>query len=396
MITALSEITNVRLNKTVGQTRKPRILHLITSFEVGGTERQAVELLKRIDRQRFDARLAAIRLDGPLYREVAEMFPRIPLFPLTSFYNVNAAKQLMRLRNWIVRKKVNILHAHDFYAGLIGAAAARLAGVRVIASQRHMLLSDRRAHEWGTRLTHRLAHRVLVNSEAIRDRILSGGHIAPEKIVVIYNGLSGAVERAALDGDRRAKQRAALLRELNLDGDAKLIGCVARLQPVKGHRYFIEAASHVAAVEPNAHFLLVGDGALRREIEEQAARLGVGDRVHFLGDRDDAALISAGFDVAVLASLSEGLPNAVMEAMAAGAPVVATAVGGTTELVIDGETGFLAPPTDAEALARRILDTLRNPEWSARMAAHGRRRALSQFSMRRMVESVERLYDQML
>src|SRR5262249_4611490 len=115
MITALLEITNVRLNKTGGQTRKPRILHLITSFEVGGTERQAVELLKRIDRQRFDASLAAIRHEGPLYREVAEMFPRIPLFPLTSFYNVNAAKQLMRLRNWIVRKKVNILHAHDFY-----------------------------------------------------------------------------------------------------------------------------------------------------------------------------------------------------------------------------------------------------------------------------------------
>src|SRR5499426_4559973 len=302
------------------RTKRTRVLHLITSFEVGGTERQAVELLKRIDRGRFDTRLAALRLEGPLYTEVAALFPRIPQFPLTSFYNLNAARQLLKLRNWMISERADILHAHDFYAGLLGASAARLARVRVIACQRHMRLSDRRAHEWGTRLTHRLAHRVLVNSEAIRDRILAGGHIAPEKIVVIYNGLSGAVERAALDGDRRAKQRAGLLRELNLDEDAKLIGCVARLQPVKGHRYFIEAASHVAAVEPNAHFLLVGDGALRREIEEQAARLGVGDLVPFLGDRDDAALISAGFDVALLASLSEGLPNAVMEAMARRAP----------------------------------------------------------------------------
>jgi len=104
---------------------------------------------------------------------------------------------------------------------------------------------------------------------------------------------------------------------------------------------------------------------------------------------------AAGFDVAVSASLSEGLPNAVMEAMAAGAPVVATAVGGTSELVIDGTTGFLVAPADAEALTLRILDALRNTERSASMAAHGRQRMLSQFSMRRMVESVERLYDEM-
>jgi glycosyltransferase involved in cell wall biosynthesis len=377
------------------KTKRPRVLHLITSFEVGGTERQAVELLNRIDRRRFDVSLAALRLEGPLYREVAAIFPRAQQFPLTSFYNANAAKQLMRLRGWMIKERVEILHAHDFYAGLLGAAAARLAGARVIACQRHMRLSDRRVHEWGTRLTHRLAHRVLVNSEAIRDHLLAGGRVAPEKIVVIRNGLSDAAERAAFDNDGRAKQRAALLRELNLDEGAKLIGLVARLQPVKGHRYFIEAASRIAAVEPKAHFLLVGDGALRREIEEQAARLGVGDRAHLLGARSDAASIAAGFDVAVLASLHEGFPNTVMEAMAAGAPVVATAAGGTTELVIDGATGFLAPPADADALARRILDALRNPELTARIAANGRRRVLMQFSMRRMVESVERLYEEL-
>jgi glycosyltransferase involved in cell wall biosynthesis len=378
---------------TKTKTKKRRVLHLITSFEVGGTERQAVELLKRIDRRRFDVSLAALRLEGPLYQELSAIFPHTPQFPLTSFYNANAAKQLMRLRGWMIRRGVEILHAHDFYAGLLGAAAARLAGVRVIACQRHMRLSDRRAHEWGTRLTHRLASRVLVNSEAIRDHLLAGGRVEPEKIVVIHNGLSVAAERAAVDGPARAKQRAALLQELNLDEDAKLIGLVARMEQVKGHRYFIDAASRIAAVEPKAHFLLVGDGSLRPEIEEQVARLGLGARAHFLGARGGAALIAAGFDVAVLASLHEGLPNAVMEAMAAGAPVVATAVGGTTELVIDGATGFLAPPADAEALARRILDALRNPECSARMAEQGRRRVLGQFSMRRMVESVERLYE---
>jgi glycosyltransferase involved in cell wall biosynthesis len=382
------------LNGMREKTKKSRVLHLITSLEVGGTERQAVELLKRIDRRRFDLSLAALRLEGPLYQEVEAIFPRAPQFPLTSFYNANAAKQLLRLRDWMIRERVQILHAHDFYAGLLGAAAARLAGVRVIACQRHMRLSDRRAHEWGTRLTHRLASRVLVNSEAIRMRLLTGGRVAPKKIVVIHNGLSEAAERAAFDNESRAKRRAALLRELNLDEGAKLIGLVARLQPVKGHRYFIEAAGRIAAAEPKAHFLLVGDGALRSEIEEHASRLGLGARTHLLGARSDAALIAAGFDVAVLASLHEGFPNAVMEAMAAGAPVVATAAGGTPELVIDGATGFLVPPADAGALSRRILDALRNPELSARMAANGRERVVSQFSMQRMVESVERLYDE--
>lgn len=399
MMNALLDVADVEPPRTrpseMGGTKKPVVLHLITSFEVGGTERQAVELLKRIDRRRFDVRLAALRLEGPLYQEVAPLFPGVPQFPLTSFYNANAAKQLMRLRNLMISERVNVLHAHDFYAGVLGAVAARLTRVRVIACQRHLRLSDRRAHEWGSRLTHRLAHRVLVNSEAIRNQLLASGHIAPKKIVVIRNGLSGSAERAAFDADSRAKQRAALLRELNLGECVKLIGIVARLQPVKGHRYFIEAAGRIAAVEPNAHFALVGDGALRREIEEQVAQLGIDNRVHLLGDRHDAALIAAGFDVAVLASLHEGLPNTVMEAMAAGAPVVATAVGGTTELVIDGETGFLAPAADAEALARRILYALRNPDWSDRVAAQGRQRVLGQFSMRRMVESVERLYDEL-
>src|SRR5262245_9642157 len=136
-----TDITGVELPETrpreMGKTKrtrtkKPRVLHLITSFEVGGTERQAVELLKRIDRRRFDVSLAALRLEGPLYQEVAPILPRVPQFPLTSFYNANAAKQLMRLCGWMIREGADILHAHDFYVGLLGAAAARMDRVRVL------------------------------------------------------------------------------------------------------------------------------------------------------------------------------------------------------------------------------------------------------------------------
>jgi glycosyltransferase involved in cell wall biosynthesis len=369
--------------------RRPRVLHLITSFEIGGTERQAVELLKRLDRDRFDVLLAVLRNEGSFYREIEMLFPDVPEFPLTSFCNANAVKQLARLRRLMAREKIDILHAHDFYSSFIGAAAARLAGVRVIASQRHLKLSDRRVHEVGTRMIHRLAHRVLVNSQAIRDRIIEQGSAPPRKINVIRNGVLGA-------SASRAQAQDEIRSELGINADAKLIGMVARMQPVKGHRFFIDAAANVLREQTNAHFVLVGDGPLRSEILDQVERLGIADRVHLLGDRADVAQLVSGFDLLVLASLHEGSPNAVMEAMAAGVPVVATAVGGTKELITDGETGYLAPPADPAALADRIVFALNDADNRAELTSAARRRINTDYGMDRMVGSVERLYDELM
>lgn len=368
---------------------RPRVLHLITSFEIGGTERQAVELLKRLDRDRFDIRLAVLRNEGPFYREIEAIFPTVPRFPLKSFYDANAVKQLSRLRRLMARDKIDILHAHDFYSSFIGAAAARLARVRVIACQRHLKLSDSRAHEFGTRLIHRLAHRVLVNSEAIRDRIIEVGSARIGKITVIRNGVLDAPES-------NNQTRDQIRRELRLTANAKLIGMVARLQPVKGHRFFIDAAASVLRDQPNVHFVLVGDGPLRSEIETRIAQCGLTDRMHLLGDRTDVARLVAGFDLLVLASLHEGLPNAVMEAMAAGVPVVATAVGGTKELIIDGESGYLTPPSDSAALANRITHALRDDENRAKITSAARSRINAEYGMDRMVDSVERVYDELM
>jgi len=381
-----SAITNARVDEEA--CARPRVLHLITSFEIGGTERQAVELLKRLDPERYDVRLAVIRNEGPFYREIESRFPDVPEFPLTSFYNVNAIKQLVRLRRLMKRERIDILHTHDFYSGLIGAAAARLAGVRVLAAQRHLKLSDRRVHTVGMRLIHRLAHRILVNSEAIRERILEHDHAEAKKIVVVRNGVEQSVSS-------RAQAREKLSRELGTSAEARLIGIAARLQPVKGHRYFLEAAATVLGNEPDAHFVLVGDGPLRPVLEKHATNLGIADRVHLLGDRTDVAQLISAFDLLVLSSLHEGLPNAVMEAMTAGVPVVATAVGGTKELITDGETGYLAAPGDSSALADRILFALRDPN-SANVVEAASARITNTFGMERMVESVGKLYDELM
>jgi len=369
---------------------------LINSLDAGGTERQAVELLNRIDEKRFEPRLAVLGWRGPLRWQIVTRFPYVPEFPLNGFFNANAIKQLLRLRETMIEKRIAVLHTHDFYSGALGVTAARLGGIKVIAAQRHLRLSDRRIHDWGTRYIHRLANRVLVNAEGIRDHILKMGSVTPGKIVVIHNGLDAPPQDEMDARALRVRRRAELLSKLGLGADAKIVGSVAGLRPVKGHRYLLEAAAKVMKADARVHLVLVGDGELRDEIAAQAARLGIGARTSLLGHREDSAQLAAAFDVAVLASLSEGLPNAVMEAMAAGAPVVATAVGGTPELIEDGQTGFLVPPANPEALAERIEYALSHAGLTGLIAMRGRQFIIERFGMERMVAAVERLYDEVI
>ena len=371
--------------------RRPRVLHLLNSFELGGTERQAVELLKRLDQTRYDVRLAAIQRKGPLYDEVAAHYPRLHLFPLNSLYNFQAWRQMRRLRAWLLEEEIDILHAHDFYAGWLGSLATQFTSVKLIACQRHLRLSDRWVHAAGRRVINRLAHRVIVNAELIRAYVLETGTARADQLVVIRNGLTFQAEPAM-----RAAVRSALLAELRLPADALLIGNVANLRPVKGHRYLLQAAATVVRQFPKAHFVLIGTGELQATLQAQAAELGVSANVHLLGQRPNAAQLAQAFDLAVLASLHEGLPNTVMEAMAAGVPVVATAVGGVLEMITDGETGYLAPAADAARLAEKLLQALADETGRTQLAARGRAFVLDQFSMQRMVTATEHLYKELL
>jgi glycosyltransferase involved in cell wall biosynthesis len=193
----------------------------------------------------------------------------------------------------------------------------------------------------------------------------------------------------------RAEVRNALLDELDLPEETRLIGTVANLRPVKGHRYLLQAAVSVLRSFPHAHFVLIGEGELRAALQAQATELGISRHVHLLGQRNNAARLVQAFDLSVLASLHEGLPNTLLEALAAGVPVIATAVGGIPELITNGETGYLVPTADEARLAGQITTVLSNEDVSRRMAQQGRTFVLEQFSMQRTVAATELLYDEL-
>ncbi len=246
------------------------------------------------------------------------------------------------------------------------------------------------------RLRRRLAYRwvsrratMVAVSKNLKQFIVEKVGVSPDRIKVVYNGVDALPYCEASEVSR-------CRRELGMPEGDHIVGVVGNLYPVKGHQYLIEGIPAVLQTCPNTSFVFAGRGELETQLKEQVHRLGLDKRVHFLGLRQDIPRILALLDVFVLPSLSEGLSMAILEAMIAGKPVVATQVGGNPELVVEGETGFLVPPRDSHALASRVATLLTNKQQAVQFAEQGRRRAEGQFSLASMVEAYQMLYEQCL
>jgi glycosyltransferase involved in cell wall biosynthesis len=214
-------------------------------------------------------------------------------------------------------------------------------------------------------------------------------HIPARRVVTVYNGI---------DPDRFARQRsrADARRHLGLPEDALVVGGLGRLDEAKGFAYRIAAAARLQGEVPNLVVAIAGEGPLRKSLENEAAQLGVAQRVRFLGFQRDVQLTLDALDVFALPSLSEALPYAVLEAMACGLPVVGTTVGGVPEIIVPGETGFLVPPCNPNALAERLRILLRDADLRARMGMVGRERVIRHFHERDMVRQTIQLYREVL
>jgi L-malate glycosyltransferase len=364
-----------------------RVALFVDSLQIGGTELNAVRTAEGLLTREIDVVLVVFQSEGPLLARCrASGVPVIP-FPIPPMGSVRSVTRGIELFRQLRRLDVDVVHTQDRYTNAFVVPWARLAGARVLASRRWWDVHPSRALGLGGRVAYRLAHGVVANSERVADLVCRADGVPRRKVSVVPNFLDDTSLQAVSEPERR-KLRA----RLGVPPDALVIGAVANLRPVKDHRTLLDAMALLTPRWPELVLCLVGDGALRPELEAQAARLGITHRVIFAGTRSDPVNWHWAFDVSVLTSLNEGFPNTVVEAMAAAKPVVATAVGGTPDAVRDGETGFLVPPGSAAALAASLARLLEDPELCKTLGQAGRAVALDRFTAGAVMPGVEALY----
>jgi L-malate glycosyltransferase len=373
---------------------RTRILKVVPTLMCGGTENQFMTLGRRLDRSRFDVGFACLRRWGPFVDELGELGIPLREYQVTSFRSVHSLALQARLARQIFHGRIDIVHAYNFYGNVFAIPPARLMASVVIASIRdrspYLTPMQKRVQRYACQF----ADRILVNADAVRDWLVDEEGYDPSNIVVIRNGVDMTRFNGAPAADR-------IRCELGIPQQARLVVVVSRLARLKGIEHFLEAAAVLKRRYPDVRFLIVGetsppDPAYLVELQRLAAHLGVADRVTFTGRRSDIPEVLGAADVSVMPSLNEALSNVLLESMAAGAPVVATRVGGTPEALDDGVTGLLVPPGDAGAITAAVARLLDDRALACRLGRTARSVIGERFSVDQMVRSTEDLYTELL
>jgi glycosyltransferase involved in cell wall biosynthesis len=332
-----------------------RIAFLVDSLRLGGSELAALRTAAAL-RHRIEIEIFHLQADGPLLAAYRDL--RIPLHALNwpGSRHPSALMVLWHLRRRLRAGRFDLVHAHDYFANVIAAVCTRgLRAPRLLTSKRWMDQYVRPIHRTYDEWAHRHASAVFANSEAVANSLASAG-VERSKVRLLPNFVSDTAIGSLPD-------------PLDRPAGPVIIGMVSRLAAVKNHALALEAFALVRARVPHAELHIYGDGECRETLVSRAAALGLADRVTFQGTVPPGTPVFRGIDVYLLSSDSEGSPNTVLEAMAAGVPVVATAVGGVPELVTDGVTGRLVGPSDPEALADALCALLHDPAERHRLAA---------------------------
>jgi len=366
-----------------------RIAYGIDSMEVGGSELNAVRTAERLDRDRFELVAVTLRQQGPLSARYDAA--GIPIREFRLRHGTAGFPSLVwRLASFFRRERIDVVHAHDKYTNVFLTLAARLARhPAVITSKRW---SRWNPPQWGprNRFAYRLADRVLANSRAVADSVEREDGVRPDRVVVVPNFIDDAAFEPIGTSERRRR-----LAEFGITADAPVIGVVAGLKPVKDHATLLRAAALLGAEWPSLQVLLVGDGPSRGALEAMVRELGLGERVRFAGMQPNVPNPHRLLDVSVLCSTHEGFPNAIVEAMAAARPVVATRVGGVPDAVADGVTGLLLPPSDPERLAGALGTLLADSARRDRFGEAAQRHARTHYHESVVIPPLEALYERL-
>ncbi|RMD92641.1 MAG: glycosyltransferase [Calditrichaeota bacterium] len=373
--------------------QKINVLQVVNGLAIGGGELKLLELVRNLKEKRsskYRVVICSVGQGGPLFDEFKKLGVKIYIIEKKHKFDFT---QILKLYQIIKSENIHLVQTTLFYADIIGTLAAKLARVRPIISWETVSHpSDSHEHRWFHKISYQICmawvDKIVAVSEAVKYFLIHQRGIAPDKIVTIHYGIDLA-QFNNLNGFIDYKKRL----ELGFKKNDIVLGTVARLTHQKGHQYLIEAAPSILKIFPNVHFVFAGDGPLRKNLEEKTDQLGVRQNVHFLGFRNDVKDLLYTFDLFILPSLFEGLPNVILEAMATSRPVVATAVDGTPELVQHNKTGLLVPPKSPDALGEAILKLLQQPDRGKKMGYLGRQLVEKQFSFEQQFRRFEELYD---
>jgi len=366
------------------------VFFLETTLDVGGSEMMWVQLIRNLDRTCFRPVVCCLYRRGPLGEQLAH--EGIPVYDslVRGRWDLSV---FVKLSTLLKREHVEILYVINqpitqFWASL----CRKVAGVPVLFSSIHSTGKVYRIRRrlWVNRLTFGSVDCVSALSEYHRNYLVEKERIPLGKIEIVPNGIE--IENFGQASDARTKD------QLGISPKDPVIGILAMLRPEKAHDIFLKASLLVLERVPNAQFLIIGDGSERERLEKLAVKLGVHEKVHFLGVRHDIAKLLGALNVAVLCShpVVETLPVSVLEYMASSKPVVATRVGSLPELVEDSVNGFLVDSGDVQSLADRIVSLLENPTLARRMGEEGRKKVLEHYTVDKMVQRHEQLFQKLL
>jgi glycosyltransferase involved in cell wall biosynthesis len=366
--------------------RALNVVHVVRAIQTGGLETLVLEMCLQMQRlPGMEVHVCALQPGDEL--EHWDRYLGIPRTVISASERNSQLASISALARLFRRKRPDVVHLHNFLSHVNGGLAARLVGVPAVVTTKHgagwpLVHGSSRVAGW----CWRLSHVVVAVSADVQQGFQAFYGFPPGRTRLILNGIDTNRFRP-VEGDREEQRR----RIVGLSG-SPLLGTVCRLVDGKGIRTLLTAFATVAAQAPRAALVIVGDGEDRGSLEQETSRLGLRDRVAFLGNRADVEAIYPLLDIYVQPSYAEGISLTMLEACSCALPVVATTVGGNPEIVSEGQNGYLVPPRDAPALASAILAQWKAPEVARAMGESARRRVVECFSIERMVQNYVELY----